>query len=152
MFAYEEAAQHWVAALELYDEDAGSAGARAHLLERLGDLKYTTGIDAQGSIACLERALRLYEGLGEAERVAQVHSRLGRDLATGTNPAIIDVPRALAHLRQAEEILAKGPESSALGYVHVGMALASIWCPARSPVSRPSERTSSLSRCLAWTC
>jgi class 3 adenylate cyclase len=127
LFAYEEAAEHWEAALELFEEDEGHAEAQAHLLERLGDLKYTTGIDAKGSIACLERAITLYQELGDVEKVAQMHSRLGRDLATGTNPATIDVPRALTHLRQAEEILAKAPESSALGYVYVGLALASIW-------------------------
>jgi class 3 adenylate cyclase len=127
LFAYEEAAEHWEAALELFEEDESHAEAQAHLLERLGDLKYTTGIDAKGSIACLERAIMLYQEFGDVEKVAQMHSRLGRDLATGTNPATIDVTRALTHLREAEEILAKAPESSALGYVYVGLALASIW-------------------------
>jgi class 3 adenylate cyclase len=126
VFAYEEAAEHWEAALELFEDDGGDPAAHARLLERLGDLKYTTGIDPQGSISCLERALALYEQLGENERTAQMHSRLGRDFATGTTPSTIDVQRALRHLRRAEELLGKA-ENSALGYVYVGLALASIW-------------------------
>jgi tetratricopeptide (TPR) repeat protein len=148
VFAYEEAVGHWEAALELDQEvpDAYPASAalsrgsvlergewtahiedRAHLLERLGDLKYVTGLDYRGSTRCLERVLHLYEELGDTERVAQTHSRLGRNLATGTSPSTIDVPRALAHYRAAEAILAEGPARAALGYVHVGLALASIW-------------------------
>ncbi|HEV8625961.1 MAG TPA: protein kinase [Acidimicrobiia bacterium] len=144
VFAYEEAAEHWEAALELLDEQEGSATAQARLLERLSDLKYTTGIDAAGSIECLERALRLHERLGDDERVAQMHSRLGRDLATGTSPATIDIPRALGHLHQAEQILAKGPEGSALGHVYVGLALASVWGMGTEEGLSASERAMQL--------
>jgi class 3 adenylate cyclase len=148
VFAYEEVAEHWEAALELLDEQEGSSTAQARLLERLSDLKYTTGIDAPGSIECLERALRLYEQLGDDDRVAQMHSRLGRDLATGTSPATIDIPRALAHLHQAEQILVRGPEGSALGYVYVGLALASVWGMRTEEGLSASERAMQLAERL----
>ncbi len=132
VFAYEDVVQHWEAALEsgpedLADADPASSARRAQLLQRLGDLKYGTGLDFRGGIACLERALRLYERLGDSERVAQTHSRLGRHLATGTSAATVDIPRALHHYRKAEAILTNGPDTVALGYVHAGLALAAIW-------------------------
>jgi len=127
VFAFEEVAEHWEAAVELLEADGTQIEAHARLLQRLADFKYTTGFDLQGSIRCLERALELYEQLGEAERVAQTHSRLGRNLATGTSPATMDVARARAHYRQAEATLSQGPEGNTLGYVYVGQALAAVW-------------------------
>jgi eukaryotic-like serine/threonine-protein kinase len=131
VFAYEEAAEHWETALDIDEKSQGEAAdrlePRAHLLLRLGDLKYTTGLDYRGAIASLEKALRLFEQLGDTRRVAQTHSRLGRHLATGTSPLTIDIPRAFDHYRRAEAILADGPEGAGLGYVWAGIALASIW-------------------------
>ncbi len=128
VFAYEDVVQHWEAALEFGQEDLPDADTRrAHLLERLGDLKYGTGLDFRGGISCLEQALRLYEQLGDSERVAQTHSRLGRHLATGTSAATVDIPRALDHYRKAEAMLSDSPDSVAIGYVHAGQALAAIW-------------------------
>ncbi len=131
VFAYEEAVEHWEAALDL-DKEGRTGGSdrreqRAQLFQRLGDLKYTTGLDYRGGIKSLEQALRLYEQLGDHHRVAQTHSRLGRHLATGTSPATTDIPRALDHYNKAEAILALGGDSAALGYVYAGLALASCW-------------------------
>jgi class 3 adenylate cyclase len=128
VFAYEEAVEHWEAALAV-DESRGTVGPerRAQLLLRLGDLKYTTGLDYRGAISALEQALHLYEQLGDTRRVAQTHSRLGRHLATGTSPVTTDIPRAFDHYRKAEALLVDEAESADLGYVRVGLALASIW-------------------------
>jgi tetratricopeptide (TPR) repeat protein len=125
VFAYEDAARHWEAALELLEDEAGEAVTRAVLLARLGDLKFVSGFDLDDSIACLKRALRLYEELGMADRVAQMHSRLGRDLSS--YPSVMDIPQALAHYRAAEAIVGQQPESSALGYVHFGQADTALW-------------------------
>lgn len=124
VFAYEEAAQHWEVALELL-EARGDTEARAQLLERLGDLKFTTGLDHEGSVDCLEQALRLYDELGQTQGAARVHSRLGRDLSTF--PATMDIPRALHHYRAAGATLTEGPEQSALGYVVFGLAATALW-------------------------
>ena len=125
VFAYEDAVRQWEMAVELMEEAAVDQAARAGLLARLGDLKYVTGLDYPGSNGCLQRALRLYEDLGQPERVAQMHSRLGRNLCS--IPDTMDVPQAVAHYRAAEIILSQAPESSALGYVLLGQAATALW-------------------------
>jgi DNA-binding CsgD family transcriptional regulator/tetratricopeptide (TPR) repeat protein len=125
VFAYEEATAHWRTALEWMDRHAVELGRRARLLERLGDLTYLAGIDYDAGIAYLQRALQLYEQLGQADRVAHVHSRLGSALST--LPESWDLPRAVHHYRCAEAILAAGPPSSALGYVYAGLAQVAVW-------------------------
>ena len=125
VFAHEDAIRHWEAALDMLDESGGEAVTKAVLLGRLGDLKFVTGLDYEGGIHCLERALALYEEMGQPERVAQMHSRLGRDLSTF--PDTMDIPRALSHYRAAEAILIDAPESSALGYVFFGQSDTALW-------------------------
>ncbi|HEY0400268.1 MAG TPA: AAA family ATPase, partial [Acidimicrobiia bacterium] len=123
--AYEDAAQHWEAALELLDDTGGDAVAKAVVLSRLGDLHFASGLDYGRSTACLERALALYQRLNMPDRVAQMHSRLGRNLASF--PSYMDIPQALAHYRSAGAILADQAESSALGYVAFGEASTALW-------------------------
>jgi class 3 adenylate cyclase len=123
-FAYDKAVQHWEGVLELL-EAAGDTEGRAQLLGRVGELQFTTGIDPEGSVEYLERALRLYEGLGQDQPAAEMHTRLGRNLATF--PANMDIPRALDHYRAAGAILTRGPARSALGYVVFGLAATALW-------------------------
>jgi class 3 adenylate cyclase len=125
MFAYEEAASHLQAALELMEEQGTFPERRALLLERLGDLMYATGIDYGGGIHYLEKALAVHEELGNTRRAARVHSRLGRDLSTF--PDAMDINRAREHFRAAEAIFADEPESLAHGYLYVGIASAELW-------------------------
>jgi class 3 adenylate cyclase len=126
VYAHEDALRHWEAAAELMEDGAGDAESRAGLLARLGDLMFVTGLDYLGGIRHLEQALRLYEELGRADRIAQTHSRLGRDLSSYPD-STMDIPRALAHYRAAESILSQAPDSSALGYVAFGMAATADW-------------------------
>ncbi len=123
-FSYDEAARHWENVVELL-EATGDAAARAQLLGRLGELQFATGLDPEGSVECLEQALRLYEGLGEERQAADIHTRLGRNLATF--PATMAIPRALDHYRAAGAILTRGPARSALGYVVFGLAATALW-------------------------
>lgn len=119
-FAWEDAADHWHGALELLEYHDADPGRRAELLERLADLMYLTGIDYAKSIAYLEQALALYEDLGEQERAAKIHSRLGRNLST--LPDSIDVRRALAHFEAAEKTLSGGGLRASLGYLYTGLS------------------------------
>jgi len=73
-------------------------------------------------IGYLERALRLYEQGNEAERVAEVHARLG--LAYSVFGPLIDVPRAMEHYRAAEPILARQPGGTALASFYFGLGWA----------------------------
>ena len=121
--AYEEAAAHWQAALELMPD--GDTAHRARLLERLGDLLFVAGLDYGQGISDMEQALNLCESLGLDAESAQVHARLGRALSS--LPETWDIPRALRHFRAAQAVLAQTSETSALGYVYAGLAQAAIW-------------------------
>jgi class 3 adenylate cyclase len=125
LLAWEEAATHLVAALELMEDTGAPPESRARLLLRLGDLMYIAGIDYAKGVEYLTRALTLFEEMGDEERVAQAHSRLGAHLSTFA--ATMDIPRAMEHFRAAESALSGGPERATLGYIHLGMAGAAVW-------------------------
>jgi serine/threonine protein kinase/class 3 adenylate cyclase len=119
--AWEEVAQHWQAALEIMDDQQVDPLRRARLLERLGQLMNVTGLDHEKGINYLERALRIYDEVGQPLRAAVTHSRLGSYLSTMTS-ALQDVPRALAHFQTAEAALAQSSESPALAMLYCGIA------------------------------
>jgi class 3 adenylate cyclase len=125
VFAWEQAAEHWQAALELMEEQGAEPGRRARLLERLADVMYVTGFDLPKGTGYLEAALKLYEELGQEKRAAQMHSRLGRDLSTF--PDTLDIDRALEHFRAAEAVLGQGEERAPLAALYVGLATAAAW-------------------------
>jgi class 3 adenylate cyclase/predicted Ser/Thr protein kinase len=120
VYAWEEAAEHWQAALELMEDEAAPDVRRAELLRRLGDLMYVSGLDAAQGVAWLEEALAIHRELGDEEAVAGVHSRLARDLCTF--PKVLDLPRALEHARAAETLLSRGPPGPALAAVKIALA------------------------------
>ena len=122
VFAWEEAAEHWEASLELMEDEGVEGMERAPLLERLGDLMYNSGINWERGIGHLEQALAIHEDRGDERRAAQIHSRLGRNLST--YPDRGDIPKALGHLRAARVVLEKGGESPPLAAVELGIAQA----------------------------
>src|SRR5262249_23637061 len=71
--AWEEAIEHWSAALELMREEGVDQRRQAALLERLGDLRYVSGFDWERGVEYLEEALRIYESLGEQVEAAKIH-------------------------------------------------------------------------------
>lgn len=123
VYAYEETASFWHAALELMEEQGVAAERRARLLERLGDLMYVTGFDRIGAIDYLERALKLFESVERRDRAGIIHSKRGVHFTTFP---ICDVPRALGYFRSAEEALRAFPLHPALSYVHTGFAVAHL--------------------------
>jgi class 3 adenylate cyclase len=125
VFAWEDAATHLEAALELMEDAGSEPAARAGVLERLADLMYITGADPAKGVAHLERALALYQTAGDTERAAQMHSRLGFHHAYFVDT--MDMDRADHHLRAAEAVLAHGPERPAQAYLYCGIAVAAIW-------------------------
>ena len=137
VFAYEDAARHWEAALELLGGE-GDPSMRAALLARLGDVRFLSGVDFERSTPCLERALHLYQQLEIPDRVAQMHSRIGRNLSSF--PSSMDIPRALAHYRAAEAILSQAPASSGLGYVSFGQANTALWAVRTEDGLRAAEQ------------
>jgi tetratricopeptide (TPR) repeat protein len=88
VFAYEEAAAHWQAALDLMPTSAG-AERRAQILERLGDLLDLT---ASRGAEFLKQSALLYETTGDVESAARVRARIevsavGENLRIEHSPA-----------------------------------------------------------------
>jgi class 3 adenylate cyclase len=112
LLAWEEAADDWEAALEIWRDEPETRAQRAALLERLGDAMYISGLRAEDGIDYLEEALRTYEALGERRKVGTLHSKLGRALG-GFPPINADLHRAMPHFAAAEPIFAEQGESPA---------------------------------------
>jgi hypothetical protein len=125
IFAWEDAAGHLEAALELMEEQGAAPAARAPILERLADLIYVTGTDPGRGVAYLEKARALHEAAGEEEQAAQMHSRLGFHHAFLLDS--MDIERAMRHFTAAEPILGAGPDRPAQAYLYIGMAAAAVW-------------------------
>jgi class 3 adenylate cyclase len=125
VFGWEEAATHLQAALELMEEQGAPAEARAGLLERLGTLMYAVGLDLAGGVRHLERALALYSELGDDNRAARVHIRLG--FLRSTFPETMDLTVALEHLDAARATLDEDVPVPALGYLYMGYGSAALW-------------------------
>ncbi len=100
LLAWEEAASHWDAALEIWGDDPDTESDRARLLERLGDAMYVSGIQVHDGIRYLEEALEIQERAGNERRTATIQSKLGRALG-GWPPIHADIPRAMHYFEKA---------------------------------------------------
>ena len=123
VFAWEEAALHWETALEMADE-VGDPQSRPALLRRLGTGMYVGSIDYDKAADYLEEALRLHQDRQDEVGAAKIHAQLGAQYCT--NPEVIAVPRARAHLDAAAVALGRDRESLAYGYLcsaNAGVAL-----------------------------
>jgi tetratricopeptide (TPR) repeat protein/tRNA A-37 threonylcarbamoyl transferase component Bud32 len=100
-------------ALELLEEQGNNLEKKARLIERLGDFKGWMG----EPYVCLEhwnRALELWDQLGDKKNVARLHVRMGSWLWQG----IGDRDKASEHHRMALEILEKEPENAELASLY----------------------------------
>ncbi len=123
IYAWEEALKHWETALELMEERGDPDIEHAELLERLGDLAYSSGVDYERGYDFLERALAIYERVDARGKAAGIHSRLGRNMVSWAGR--MDVNRALPHLEAARDALEEeAPDSQPLAYTYIGLALA----------------------------
>ncbi|MEE9138714.1 MAG: hypothetical protein V3V07_09215 [candidate division NC10 bacterium] len=111
-------------ALDLWEELGGHLEERAAVTKKLGDAFYKFGIEAQRAVCYLQQALRFNEELGNHQKVATVHSQLGREYMHSGNLAIRDMAKALEHFHLAKDILDREAESVPHGMVYCGLALA----------------------------
>jgi DNA-binding CsgD family transcriptional regulator len=125
VFAYPEAVEHLRIALAAFEESGGSIRERADVLDRMAGILYVSGGSRDLGIQCAERALRLYEQLGEHQRIAQAHSRLMWQFSS--YPEVVDMPRARAQFEAAKGILGDDRDRMALGYFFIGQAGAALW-------------------------
>jgi tetratricopeptide (TPR) repeat protein len=126
LYAYEEAASHWQAALALMDKHGGGdKRCRALLLRQLSDDLVIELVGRSKVIECMESAARLFEELGDDQHSADTHSRLGI-LLSGANE-VRDLGRAMDHFRKAEALLATQPDSLNKAAFYVTKASSFIW-------------------------
>ncbi|MEX2457424.1 MAG: AAA family ATPase [Actinomycetota bacterium] len=144
VFAFEEGIAHGEAALELIDDYGVGEGDRARLHERLGDMRYVAGLEYERSFDHYETALRAYAAGGDETKVARVRIKLGRGLATYLDT--LDIPRALEHLRAAEQTVARSPDSRLAGPLALGFAAAQIWGHDIDPASEAARRAMDIGR------
>jgi tetratricopeptide (TPR) repeat protein len=125
LFAWDEAAAHWTGAVVVMARTGGREPERARLLVALADLMVVVG-DLPRQIDCLEQALALYERLGDDERAAHAHSRLGmaHSLIDSIDAEHLDLPRAFAHFDAARRVLDQGPVRKARGHLETGVSTA----------------------------
>jgi tetratricopeptide (TPR) repeat protein len=119
--AFEEAAFHWAAALELEKQRNVNPLRQALLFEHLAETRIVIGASPAEAANCLESALAIYEGAGESNKAAQVHARLAALLAI-TSPSI-DVSHAQSHCRHAEKLLPEQSDDPALCELNIGRAM-----------------------------
>ncbi len=123
-FAYEQAAQHWQAALTLLEEDGGQPLRLAALLERLGAVLSITEFSRPKGIECLERAAAIYERAGRKHEGAQARARLA--LMLSRRAPAMDIRRAMAEFRRAERVLGRLPDNPSQVWLYSGLAAAAM--------------------------
>jgi DNA-binding SARP family transcriptional activator len=125
VFAFEEGIAHGEAALELIEEYSVGGPQSARLHERLGDMHYIAGLEYERSFGHYEAALAAYGLLDESHKVARVHIKYGRGLATFID--VSDINKALDHLHAAERILGPSPIPQIAGPLALGLAASSTY-------------------------
>jgi class 3 adenylate cyclase/tetratricopeptide (TPR) repeat protein len=125
VFAYEDAAGHLDAAIDLMERNGAPLDLLARMLQNYGDLMFITGLDYGRGIERVEKAVRLYTDAGDEVHAAQARSRLGRALSTFDTWMQID--NALDHFRAAEAVLSQHPPSAALAHAYMGLASATLY-------------------------
>ena len=121
VFAFEQAAALYQRAVEMIERHGAAADRRAELFELAANVVGEARGDKALTIRYRQRALELYENLGQLEKCAGIHIAMGIDY---TVQPLADIPRALQHLRKAEAVLREGPDSVALAFFNLGMAMA----------------------------
>jgi tetratricopeptide (TPR) repeat protein len=130
VFAYEDSVSHWRTALQLMEEYQTDPELRADLLNRLGNLLFSTGSDHAKEIEYQQAALEIYETRQCTERVAQIHANLGNSYSSfggAGADAIMDIPKALQHYGAAEKLLKYRPVTLLSGEVSLGLSGCHIW-------------------------
>jgi tetratricopeptide (TPR) repeat protein len=122
VYAFDGATSHWEKAVALFQEHGDDLNRKADLLAKLGLTLYQVDSNNNKGIVYLERALSIFERVGDEARADQLHQQLGMILVI-PGP-LRDVSRALNHLRRAEPRLSKGPDTAALAFLYNALGVA----------------------------
>jgi len=155
-------AQRWleaiaagVAADQASDQASDQAGdpARAlddrglaRLYERLGVASFQTGVDVEQGIERLLAALEIHRRLDDRFRMARVHARIAQNLSSF--PQLMDIDRALAHARDAEDLLPTDADARSLIDVYSAKAAIALYARRNGEGLDASKRVLRLTRQL----
>jgi len=120
VFAYEDALSHLLPALAIAESHDHEGAQQAKVLFRLG--RIVVFKNHERGVAYLERALRLFEQIGDDQHAGEVHSRLGHAFRMGPQR---EPRRALIHFHRAEALLGESDKHS-LGLLYNGLAWSSL--------------------------
>ena len=109
-YAFEEAARHWEAALNLMESQGVEPLRRARLEMRLSEAWFP--IDIAQTIPCLERGIRLFDQAGQPDASVATRAYLAMKYAGADDETITNIPLAMEHLRRIEQAVAQMPETS----------------------------------------
>jgi tetratricopeptide (TPR) repeat protein len=120
VFAYEDTAAHWRAALELMPDTAENRLRRANLMDRLCDLPALDVAEGAQRIALLERTLELYQELAQPQAAGHIHLRLAFWKSVHSDA---DASHVSEHAMKARDFLNQEPAplSSILSYLGLGV-------------------------------
>src|SRR5207253_2313862 len=110
VFAYSDAVVHWQDSLSLMERNGSDPLLRADLLHRLG--KSAFEVDRAASLKYGQSAIALYDSMGRYDLAARVHVLLGQIFHMRDDPLLFNAALANNHLRRAESVLTKEPEST----------------------------------------
>jgi tetratricopeptide (TPR) repeat protein len=123
VFAYDEAATEWRAALNLMKSYEANSARRADLLRKLGVMTFHA-CDHSEAVNYLQASLELAERLGEAHLTALAHAELGFARGSIGYGLHVNLPQALMHFKEAEALLRDEGELLTLGRIYPGIAWA----------------------------
>jgi DNA-binding SARP family transcriptional activator/tetratricopeptide (TPR) repeat protein len=128
LLAWDDAALHLDGAVALLEAEGEEPEQRAQLLISLADLMVMIG-DVGRQLAYLGRARVLCERLGDEQRAARVHSRLGMayTLMDSIYAEFFDLGKAFDHFEAAGEVLDRKRVQPARGHLLTAIATANTY-------------------------
>ena len=127
VFAWEDVATHWEAALELMEIQGTDLAVRARHLERVAEVMLIRGWDFYTrQIGYLEQALELHRQTGAAREMIRLHIELGAAYSR-INLSTINLPRGMDHFRAAEALLNEHPDAKLGSRLYRNVADAYVW-------------------------
>jgi transcriptional regulator with XRE-family HTH domain/tetratricopeptide (TPR) repeat protein len=127
VYAWEDVATHWEAALELMETQGTDVEVRARHLERVAEVMLILGWEFYPrQIAYLERALEAYRQTDASEQMISLHIELAAAYAR-INLSTINLPRSMSHFQAAEALLSAHPDAKLGSRLYRNLADAYVW-------------------------
>jgi tetratricopeptide (TPR) repeat protein len=120
LFAYEEAADQFQAALDLMEKAGVDSERRARLFERSANVTYS--FDEARHFANLEQALKLYETMHRTDRLLAIHTGLAAERFNSRS--LMDIAKGFEHVQKAEAALVEAPSERARAKLDLAITLA----------------------------